>query len=291
MRREIDIWRISSISNFLELLEKLQFQFGQSQRGSSFIFRGMANTDWSLLPSIFREERRFIDENEILHHFRKESSGLLPNMKSCDSFTWLQYAQHYGVPTRLLDFTENPLCALYFSCISNDEKDGCLWILNVHSYHRWTISVAESNLERVSYTKNDFIKSILDSEVRGCEVREEIKRFIEKPIFFIPEYIDQRMSAQSSRFLLWGTKGVSLEEMMQPEHFMKVSSDGVRFEIANDERFILKVEISTSCKNDIIQQLDILGINEKTLFPGLDSIGRYIGKRYRYNRDIHSDYL
>ena len=48
-----------------------------------------------------------------------------------DHFGWLFLAQHYGVPTRLLDWTENPLVAAYFAVLDHPDDDGCIWALRI----------------------------------------------------------------------------------------------------------------------------------------------------------------
>lgn len=97
-------------------------------------FRGNANKDWSLTPSIFRESNLFLKEHEFYHN------TLIDRFSDFDaSFSNIDILvkmQHHGIPTRLLDVTENPLVSLYFACISEkDEKgnelDGCIWILPV----------------------------------------------------------------------------------------------------------------------------------------------------------------
>ena len=121
---------IHNISEFLDVLNRYKNEFSTTSHNDSFMFRGMSDASWKLLPGIFREYSQDVisqkqyrkiyrsNENEILAHFRKEASGFLTNISKNDDFTWLQYAQHYGVPTRLLDFTANPLVALYFSSSS-----------------------------------------------------------------------------------------------------------------------------------------------------------------------------
>lgn len=135
----------------MELIGRFQDEFGFRRHKDDFIFRGMENSAWKLLPSIYRNfpapvlgkiypDSSFVgniyvqDENEIICHFIKEAAGFLPQISTDDYFTWLQYAQHFGVPTRLLDFTTSPLTALYFCCHSESSDEGAVWILNVNNY-------------------------------------------------------------------------------------------------------------------------------------------------------------
>lgn len=68
--------------------------------------------------------------------------------------------------------------------------------------------------------------------------------------------------------------------------YSNLGKDGVRtFNILQEQGVLLKLPIYNDRKLQIMRQLDVLGINEKTLFPGLDGIGRYIGRKFRFNYD------
>lgn len=296
--------KIHNLSEFLNLLNDYKAQFSKTYRTGGFMFRGMSDISWSLLPGIFRKypEKQnskkitsasysgnifSINEYEILSHFRKEASGLLTHISPKDDFTWLQYAQHYGVPTRLLDFTANPLVAMYFCCQSESETDGVVWIINTVIFERWTTSELPCNDRHIAYTREAVINSIM-REMRGeldrGEVNSEPHEKKNLPIMFIPPYIDQRMSAQSSRFLLWGNNQSALENMIKADNEMQLCP-GVRFDVQGDQRFWAKTIIPAGCKHSIMRELDLLNINEKSIFPGLDGIGKYINKYYQNNVD------
>ena len=98
-------------------------------------WRGHANRDWPLAAQVFRTDpkgiRRYEDQSALIGHF--VSRAPTRSYRACpdrdDYFGWLFLAQHYGLPTRLLDWTENPLVALYFAVNELKEDDGCLWTL------------------------------------------------------------------------------------------------------------------------------------------------------------------
>lgn len=292
---------IYTVSDLLTLLKKYQFQFRQSYRSSGFIFRGMRNKEWSLLPGLFREysepQKSSIvvdgsysgrvyskNENEILSHFKKEAGGFLPNIPQSDDFVWLQYAQHFGVPTRLLDFTANPLIALYFCCKSESEEDGVVWIINTSSFQNWSYNERFCLESNPACTREEMIKSIM-SGIKGYIDYDKNRLEKTLPVLFVPAYIDQRMSAQSSRFLLWGRKEEPLEDMITDENKMTLLPDGMRLDTANDQRFLTNIIVAASSKHSILQELDLLDVNEKTVFPGLDGIGHYLERYYRQNAD------
>ena len=292
---------IHSVNELLSSLEKYQDQFSQSYRGSGFIFRGMRDKRWALLPGIFREYSGpqvslvvkggsisgrvySANENEIIAHFKKEAGGFLPHISQADNFTWLQYAQHFGVPTRLLDFSANPLIALYFCCKSESKEDGIVWFINTSSFQTWSNSERFCNELGPNCTRDVMIKAIMKSMIGYSDYDEE---HLEKqrPVLFIPAYIDQRMSAQSSCFLLWGKSDKALDSMADTDNHMTLLPNGITYRVANDQRFLANFIISGESKHHIMRELDLLGVNEKTVFPGLDGIGRYLERYYKENPD------
>lgn len=291
---------IKTVNEMLSAIKRLQFQFGHSARGDGFIFRGNKDASYGLLPGIYRQFKEVqharlvdgsidgpiypADENEILAHFKKESGGILHFIAQSDDFTWLQYAQHFGVPTRLLDFTSNPLVALYFCCKDEKQCDGAVWVLNSHTYQRWMFKDPFCSFNEPDTTTETIHKAIIQS-MKGYADDDPERVQMKRPLLFVPAYIDQRMAAQSSRFLLWGSDKRQLEEMITASEEMNLSSDGGAYKIADDTRFLSKFIIPDLCKHDILRTLELLDISEKTVFPGLDGIGRYIEHFYHNNPD------
>ncbi len=125
--RNISIKEISDINEFTSHL-----QYRPSISGN-FLYRGQEDGNKPLVPSLFRlksvlfgEWKNF--EEVLLNRFKKQSIPFLKTIPQ-NNVEWLAVAQHHGMPTRLLDWTENPLVALYFAASNLDATtDSALWI-------------------------------------------------------------------------------------------------------------------------------------------------------------------
>lgn len=101
--------QVNSVSEFIEKIVQLD-----KKEGTEVFYRGHANRDWELLPSIFRTPNG-VEKEHLL--FRDMVAHEPQSFSECKStLDYLVQMQHYGLPTRLLDMTTNPLVALYFAC-------------------------------------------------------------------------------------------------------------------------------------------------------------------------------
>ena len=115
--------RINCIETFLGCL----YDFPET-----FFYRRQASIDFKLLPSIGRnvvegQENALLQyEREIFDDFKRKYS-MFTEVRPKNDMEFLFLAQHYGLPTRLLDWTYNPLIALYFACCSHEDVDGVIF--------------------------------------------------------------------------------------------------------------------------------------------------------------------
>lgn len=111
----------------LEMFMSQQYGFPETD-----FFRGQSSSEYKLIPSIgrlFKEGQEGVlkqYEKEIFEDFKRKYS-LFTDARPKNDKEFLFLAQHYGLPTRLLDWTYNPLIALYFACCSNMDKDGVVY--------------------------------------------------------------------------------------------------------------------------------------------------------------------
>ena len=201
--------------------------------------------------------------------------------------------QHYGVPTRLLDITSNPLVALFFAC-NNDGKfkdtDGEVIYLRIPKefikfFDSDTVSVL-SNISRrpknFEFEYNDHTKiSKFNESIPIAYLLHEIKE--EKPYFqniINPKHLEQvyavkvkldnpRILKQSGAFLLFGVRSTKIIQADVPYTW-----------IMNKTERKLNIVIPANKKPLIRKELDLIGINESTLFPELDYQAKYLMRLY-----------
>jgi hypothetical protein len=112
----------------LELFHKI-FRGFRSFNGCANFFRGQADKDWSLLPKAGRQEYLWEENGDLKRFNIWERQAIayaeLPN----NIYEKLAIAQHHGLATRLLDWTQNPLVAAYFAVSTLSNTDGAIYIL------------------------------------------------------------------------------------------------------------------------------------------------------------------
>ena len=106
------------------------------ERQYAWLFRGVSKKDHTLIASIAREWNQSLAslvhlEMMMLDRFKTRAISFLDSPPSND-WEWLIWAQHHGMPTRLLDWSENPLVGLYFACEKNFKEDGAVYQLTTN---------------------------------------------------------------------------------------------------------------------------------------------------------------
>ena len=257
-------------------------------------FRGHSKKDYKLEPTIFRPKseidgkKNYYNETSIF----TLSSLRLPEYKDKykSNFDWLCLLQHYDVPTRLLDWTESILVALYFAVKSNKDADGELIVLNARSLNQETRQNSNSYIcipeSFDSIVRANMAYFRISSEFRKS-FNARINENFFKPIAVYPYRWNSRMVSQSSLFTIHGGKFYSKEEERYLQEDRKSLEDKIKKPISLDEinknlkkkkkrPIIKKYLIPKKSKESIKETLLELGIHEGTLFPEMDHQAVYL---------------
>lgn len=222
-------------------------------RGDVFVFRGQANSNYILIPSGLREEHikdadvqmfRFVDE-------MKNSFGL-------DELTCIEIAQHFSLPTRMLDFTYSYDVALFFACYDPKNKhidqDGKVFILNKTKYEQ--ILRDKNKLSSQIIRNNKFLYEWLQKYVDKKSTNAKYRGEIDMPIFVDATQQFDRLYMQKGLFLLWGNDDRSFESILEEEA------------IPYDE-LIDTIVIDKNKKQEMLDLLKEKHISEDTLYMNI----------------------
>jgi hypothetical protein len=249
--KKCNIKPIQHISEFQDYIGYFESLFS-----SKYLwYRGVLNSSYQLIPSIYRDSiwhYNPTDEWDMTNAFIHKAKGYFKESSTIKKWEWYQIMQHHGLPTRLLDWTEGYLIALFFALTKYQaDNTPAVWVLDPYS-----LNLNSTGHATIYYTDSITRESPLDDIVE-----KYISHYIDYPILPLalsPPYVNERMASQKSCFTVHGKNINGFEEIY------KRNNDFSLIQLTIDPTKALML------KNDLYK----MGITEATLFPDLEGLAR-----------------
>ena len=238
--------KVDDLSQIIGICEQIIGEFNSEQA----FWRGHGDAEWLLRPQVFRGDPEYpevpkYDECALIGNFqvRAPTRSHTKTPEPDDYFGWLFLAQHYGLPTRLLDWTENPLVALYFAVLSQEEaRDGCIWAL-------WPRK----------------LNAIFGATFGSIQIQDPMVVELIKPAFVVGSKCDQVILATDGR-------EIDLRMLVQVGRFTLHSSHAAIEYLSNSATWLRRYIVPKEHKRKLRAQLAAMGIKQSNLFPDLTNL-------------------
>jgi hypothetical protein len=228
---------------------------------SRFAFRGLSDACYRLETTLMRLGGDFAGlEHHLMRNFKKYAHG--QEMEGNSFWHWMSVAQHYGLPTRLLDWTYSPFIAMHFATanICKFSVDGVIWAVNYVTTHELLTDTLRRKLDEEG--ANVFTVEMLAELIKNKEQLSSMAGD-DSVIFFEPPSMEDRIINQHAFFSVMADPERSLCDCLHkyPEMWRKI---------------IIPAEL----KWEIRDKLDQANITERVLFPGLDGLSQWLKRHY-----------
>lgn len=232
---------------------------------SRYVFRGGSVFDHALITSL----NRICSGNEhleqsLLRNFRKYSAdNFSPNT---NFWRLVSLAQHHGLPTRMLDWTFSPYVALHFATakLAEYDQDGIVWCVDVSKANQLLpkrLRTALAETDALTFT-TDILSGTIDQFKDMIHHGDQ-----DYVMFYEPPSISGRIANQYALFSVFSNPKIILSDWLQQHpHIYK------------------KILLPSHLKWEVRDKLDQCNITERTLFPGLDGLCKWLSRHYTSNK-------
>lgn len=226
-KNELELLNIRKVSSFMEEISEL----GSHKK---ILYRGQGDINWSFNAGLFRQDIWVKNEKDMFYEMLIRKPNEFKDCKN--DFERLVKMQHYGLPTRLIDLTPNPLIAIYFACLEKD-VNGQIFLLEI---------------------EDGDIKHFESEEVENISIKK-----------------DRYLNDQES-YMIIRARHNNERIIKQEGLFVLADKDYKNFSFFKRNNKVLRFIVLKKYKFKILKELELMGIHEGTLFPEMEKFTKYL---------------
>jgi hypothetical protein len=280
MDRETSL--VNSVSEFVSTIvqaHRRSIRTRTQNVSSSTLYRGQADAEWAWSPRLYRDGLFGHERTLILDLLKLRPS----DFAGLSDFEALAKMQHFGLPTRLLDMTRNPLVGLYFACASEThiDRDGSVAVFphlpvlrnsnpHVEVIARFAVR-HQARRVRLGSVLTD-IKSLALIHQDAAEVNSisDLRHLLEVPFYAVdPSYSNERIDRQAGAFLMLGMEPLADKSTDRTPALIEYGPLTPAARSRDLWKNSFELVVPAAAKRDVLQELSLLGITRASLFPDL----------------------
>ena len=262
---------VQDLKGFMEEIKTLKMASAENR----LFFRGCSDARYKLIPGLYRRNSATssldvaILEQRLLGEFRQRS---IPFHSRTLDQDWdaLFFMQHYGIPTRLLDWTENPLIAMYFAVVNAppttmkrgkpEFDNAAVWVLDPAGWNRFALR---------NQGFKDGVLDISHAHLMNFKPSSDFKNMNKNAVAIYGAHNSQRIVAQRGVFTVFGQGEEPMEEAFDQDGFPAYCL----------AKLIMDKDVVSELRREVIDY----GITDSVVFPDLDGLSREIKRRFGFS--------
>lgn len=229
--------------------------FGATKGWDTRWYRGVKSPHYTLLPKLLRHSELAKREGYISVEFRRRGRSQLPQVNS--PFEWLCAMQHFGIPTRLLDWSESLSVALYCTVrpVGLDLVAPTIWVLDPFELVR----LSDPEYRAIPIASSENVVANADIAFEELEIEMNKKRTL-CPLPVAPDFIFPRLAAQNGTFTIHGNDTHPIEEIIPVEK----------------RSMLRKFRAKEEAKTAIYDCIDLIMPSSDAMFPDVEGMREYV---------------